>query len=182
MRGGVHAFISATLQGVDAVETATRVSGRATSPPPLSANRTEVQGYLAHKKHPPPRTLQYDYVYGPLLALRRGGVSYDRVTRAEGVNGVETARSSGRATSPPTPTLLAPSTVELIPTPETLSPRDGPVQDPVLTPSADGAQVTGTVPACEHSESRIRQILEGRIRQSIHRSPSTVCASSAPRP
>jgi len=37
-------------------------------PPPSPPNRRPImpaaalQGYLAHKKHPPPRTLQYDYL------------------------------------------------------------------------------------------------------------------------
>ena len=28
------------------------------------------QGYLAHKKHPPPGTLEWDYIQGPRVALR----------------------------------------------------------------------------------------------------------------
>ena len=30
---------------------------------------TRVQGYLAHKKRQPPRTLQYDYAYGRTVVL-----------------------------------------------------------------------------------------------------------------
>ena len=37
-----------------------------------------LQGYLAHKKPHPPRTLQWNYSYGPLVALERGVVSYER--------------------------------------------------------------------------------------------------------
>jgi hypothetical protein len=32
-----------------------------------------VQGYLAHKKQPPPMTLQYAYASGPTVVLARGG-------------------------------------------------------------------------------------------------------------
>jgi len=37
-------------------------------------------GYLARKKDPPPRTLQYDYTYGRILVLGGGAVSYERGT------------------------------------------------------------------------------------------------------
>jgi len=37
-----------------------------------------IQGYLAHKKRPPPRTLRHDYVQGHMVALGRGGVSHER--------------------------------------------------------------------------------------------------------
>ena len=30
------------------------------------------QGHLAHKKEPPPRTLQYDYAQGPMVVLGGG--------------------------------------------------------------------------------------------------------------
>ena len=36
----------------------------------------KIQGYLAHRKWPPPRTLQQDYVQGHMVARRSGGVSY----------------------------------------------------------------------------------------------------------
>ena len=39
-----------------------------------------VQGYLAHKKHPLPRTLQWDYTLGPLVVLGGGALSYERGT------------------------------------------------------------------------------------------------------
>ena len=39
-----------------------------------------VQGYLAHKKRPPPRTLQHDYTQGPMVALGEVAVSYERGT------------------------------------------------------------------------------------------------------
>ena len=39
-----------------------------------------LQGYLAHQKQPPPRTLQQDYVWGHMVALGGGGVSYERGT------------------------------------------------------------------------------------------------------
>ena len=35
------------------------------------------QGYLAHEKHPPPRTLQWDYTKGPVMVLGGGAVSYE---------------------------------------------------------------------------------------------------------
>jgi len=37
-----------------------------------------VQGYLAHKKHPPPRSLQEDYILGPRVVLGGVAVSYER--------------------------------------------------------------------------------------------------------
>jgi len=33
-----------------------------------------VQGHLAHNKHPPPRTLQWNYTEGPMVVL--GGEGY----------------------------------------------------------------------------------------------------------
>jgi len=39
-----------------------------------------LQGYLAHKEDPPSRTLQLDNVVGHMVALGRGGVSYERGT------------------------------------------------------------------------------------------------------
>ena len=36
------------------------------------------QGYLAHKKYPPPRTLQWDYAQVPMVFLGGGLVSYER--------------------------------------------------------------------------------------------------------
>ena len=39
-----------------------------------------LQGYLAHKKQQPPRTLQKDYAQGHMVALRWGAVSYERGT------------------------------------------------------------------------------------------------------
>ena len=32
-----------------------------------------LQGYLAHKKHPPARTLQWDYTWGSMVVLEGGG-------------------------------------------------------------------------------------------------------------
>jgi len=39
-----------------------------------------LQGYLAHKKTPPPRTLQEPYAWGPMVVLGGGAVSYERGT------------------------------------------------------------------------------------------------------
>ena len=39
-----------------------------------------LQGYLAHMKLPPPRTLLKDYAYGPVVVLGGGGGSYERGT------------------------------------------------------------------------------------------------------
>ena len=39
-----------------------------------------VQGYLAHTKQRPPRTLQSDHALGPMVALGGGAVSYERGT------------------------------------------------------------------------------------------------------
>ena len=44
-------------------------------PPP---HRSPVQGYLAHKKTPPPRTLQYDCAQGYMVVLGGRAVSYER--------------------------------------------------------------------------------------------------------
>jgi hypothetical protein len=44
--------------------------------------RVPLQGYLAHKKPPPPRTLQQAYAYGPVVVLGGGLVSYERGTPA----------------------------------------------------------------------------------------------------
>ena len=42
-----------------------------------------VQGYLAHKKPPPPRTLQQGFAQGPMPVLGGGAVSYERGTPSE---------------------------------------------------------------------------------------------------
>ena len=42
-----------------------------------------VQGYLAHEKQRPTRTLQKDSAQGPMVALGEGAVSYERGTPAE---------------------------------------------------------------------------------------------------
>jgi len=42
--------------------------------------RIPLQGYLAHKKQRPPRTLPYDHAEGPTVALGGGVLSYDRGT------------------------------------------------------------------------------------------------------
>ena len=39
-----------------------------------------LQGYLANKKHPPPRTLQWDFTKGHVVVLGRGAISYERGT------------------------------------------------------------------------------------------------------
>ena len=36
------------------------------------ARKCQVQVYLAHKKLPPPRTLQQDYAQGPMVVIRGG--------------------------------------------------------------------------------------------------------------
>jgi hypothetical protein len=41
----------------------------------LMCVESDLQGYLAHEKPHPPRTLQQDYAYGPIVSLERvGGV------------------------------------------------------------------------------------------------------------
>ena len=40
------------------------------------------KGYLAHEKHSPPRTLQWDHAYGPTMVLGGGVVSYEWSTPA----------------------------------------------------------------------------------------------------
>ena len=39
-----------------------------------------LQGYLTHKKHIPPQTLQKDHTYGPMVVLGGGAVYYERST------------------------------------------------------------------------------------------------------
>jgi len=39
-----------------------------------------LQGYLAHKKHPSPRSLQQDYTQGLMVVLGAGAISYERGT------------------------------------------------------------------------------------------------------
>ena len=39
---------------------------------------TALQGYLAHKQQRQPSTLQYDYIYVPVVVLGGGAVSYER--------------------------------------------------------------------------------------------------------
>jgi len=39
-----------------------------------------MQGYLAHKKQRPSRTLQQEYAVGPMVVLWGGAVSYERGT------------------------------------------------------------------------------------------------------
>ena len=51
------------------------------SPPSmLQGHQAPLQGYPAHEKHPPPRTLQKDYTYGPMEVPGGGAVSYERGT------------------------------------------------------------------------------------------------------
>jgi len=42
-----------------------------------------IQGNLAHKKQPPPRTLQWDFAQGPMEVLEEGAVSFERGTPVE---------------------------------------------------------------------------------------------------
>ena len=44
----------------------------------LAWHVTHVQGYLTHKKTPPPRTQQWVYAYGPVEVLGGGVISYER--------------------------------------------------------------------------------------------------------
>ena len=39
------------------------------TPPPCTPVGASLQGYLAHRKRPPRRTLQYDHPEGPVVAL-----------------------------------------------------------------------------------------------------------------
>ena len=41
-------------------------------------NSVQLQGYLAHKKQPPPRTLQQDHAEGPMGVLGGRAFSYER--------------------------------------------------------------------------------------------------------
>jgi hypothetical protein len=43
-----------------------------------------LQGYLAHKKQHPPRTLQEDYAEGPMVVLGGGAASYKRGNVVQG--------------------------------------------------------------------------------------------------
>ena len=44
-----------------------------------------LQGYLAYKKRPPPRTLQQAYSRGPTVVLWKGAIPYERGTPVWGV-------------------------------------------------------------------------------------------------
>ena len=46
----------------------------------IGRNLRALQGYLAHKKQPPRRTLHSHHVWGPMVALGKGGVSCERGT------------------------------------------------------------------------------------------------------
>ena len=48
--------------------------------PHMRTRQGRLQGYLAHKEHHPPRTLQSDYVEGHMVALGKVGISYERGT------------------------------------------------------------------------------------------------------
>ena len=47
-------------------------------PPTPGGAEGRVQGYLAHKNPPSPRTLQQDSTLGPMVVLGGGTVSYER--------------------------------------------------------------------------------------------------------
>ena len=47
---------------------------------PLNELLVSLQGYLAPNEHPPPRTLQQDYVEGPFVVLGGGVGSHERGT------------------------------------------------------------------------------------------------------
>ena len=51
---------------------------------PETSQPTWLQGYLAHKKLPPRRTLQQDYTWGPMVVLGEGKVSYERGIPVQG--------------------------------------------------------------------------------------------------
>ena len=52
----------------------------ASKPDGEKSGNCRVQGYLAHKKLLPPRTIQLDYAQGPTVVLGGGAVSYGRGT------------------------------------------------------------------------------------------------------
>ena len=47
---------------------------------PFDAQTPALQGYLSHKKHPPPRTLQKDYTEGPMVVLGGQAISHEQGT------------------------------------------------------------------------------------------------------
>ena len=47
-------------------------------------SREGIQGYLAHKKPPPPRTLHQGSAYGPMVVLGGGAFSHERGTPVHG--------------------------------------------------------------------------------------------------
>ena len=54
--------------------------GRARAFPGSASSTFGLQGYLAHKKSPPPRTLQWDHAYSPRRVLGGWAFSHERGT------------------------------------------------------------------------------------------------------
>jgi len=58
-----------------------------------------IQGYLAHKKQRPPRTLPYEYTQGPMVVLGGGGaVSDEQSTRCIASHMRDTSLSASHMT------------------------------------------------------------------------------------
>ena len=47
---------------------------------PAGTKHLTLQGYLAHKKHPPPGILQQDYTLGHMVVVGGGALFYERGT------------------------------------------------------------------------------------------------------
>jgi len=77
------------------------VSGLTPSLAIHSSASQPVQGYLAHKKQCPPRTLQYDYAYGPMEALGGEGLLLmSEVSLYMGCSKVRTRTPTTRQSTP----------------------------------------------------------------------------------
>jgi hypothetical protein len=59
----------------------------------------QVQGYVAHKKHPPPRNPQYDFTEGPTVDLGGVVVSYERCTPVQAAAGEYTHEATAQVAS-----------------------------------------------------------------------------------
>ena len=69
----VRRCVTCTVSECEPLETAILPEG-------LQGGRDAQQGYFAHKKTPPPRTLQSAYAYGFTVDLGRVAISYERGT------------------------------------------------------------------------------------------------------
>ena len=75
-------FEGEPLDTVDVLRPETRNPKPNTPQPPIPISGRVVQGHLIHKKQQTPRTLQQNYVSGPVVPLWGGADSYEPGTPA----------------------------------------------------------------------------------------------------